>query len=103
MNRRDGLVAKAAFEGYALLGHLATPLVRHYLHRRLAQGREEAERLAERLGQTNLSRPDGPRVRESSRTAPGRARPEPEGCARPRALKATECPGRRTRFNQSPM
>lgn len=60
MSRRDGFVAAAAFEGYALLGRLATPLVRHYLRQRLAQGREEAERLGERLGRTDVPRPDGP-------------------------------------------
>lgn len=60
MRRRDGFVATAAFQGYALLGRLVTPLVRHYLRRRLAQGREEAARLGERLGRTNVARPDGP-------------------------------------------
>lgn len=60
MSRRDSVVATAAFGGYALLGRLATPLVRHYLRRRLAQGREEAARLGERLGRTGVPRPDGP-------------------------------------------
>lgn len=55
-------VAATAFGGYALLGRLATPLVHHYLRRRLAQGREEAGRLGERLGQASVARPDGPLV-----------------------------------------
>lgn len=60
MNRRLNVLAAAAFQGYALLGHLASPLVRRYLHRRLAQGREEAQRLGERLGRTAVARPEGP-------------------------------------------
>ena len=37
--------AAAAFGGYALLGRLATPLVRRHLRQRLARGKEEAGRL----------------------------------------------------------
>lgn len=52
-------VATAAFDGYALLGRLATPLVHRYLRRRLAQGKEEAARLGERLGKASVARPAG--------------------------------------------
>lgn len=55
-------VATVAFDGYALLGRLATPLVHRYLRRRLAQGKEEAARLGERLGKASVARPDGPLV-----------------------------------------
>ncbi len=55
-------VAALAFRGYALLGRLAAPLVRHYLRRRLARGREEAARLPERLGEAGLPRPAGPLI-----------------------------------------
>jgi len=62
MSRRESFVAAAAFGGYALLGRLAAPLVHRYLRRRLAQGREEAGRLGERLGKAGVARPDGPLV-----------------------------------------
>jgi len=54
-------LASAAFNGYALLGRLAAPLIRSYLRRRLAQGREDAARLPERLGQAGKPRPGGAR------------------------------------------
>src|SRR3546814_16455201 len=53
-------VAGVAFGGYALIGRLATPLVHRYLRRRLAQGREEADRFGERLGRGGVARPAGP-------------------------------------------
>ena len=62
MSRRESFVAAAAFGGYALLGRLAAPLVHRYLRRRLAQGREEAGRLGERLGEAGVARPAGPLV-----------------------------------------
>ena len=62
MSRRESFVAAAAFGGYALLGRLAAPLVHRYLRRRLAQGREEAGRLGERLGDAGVARPAGPLV-----------------------------------------
>jgi 3-deoxy-D-manno-octulosonic-acid transferase len=62
MSRRRSFVAAAAFGGYALLGRLAAPLVHRYLRRRLAQGREEAGRLGERLGEAGVARPAGPLV-----------------------------------------
>lgn len=55
-------LAAAAFGGYALLGRLAAPLVRHYLRRRLARGREDAARLPERLGTAGKPRPEGPLI-----------------------------------------
>jgi 3-deoxy-D-manno-octulosonic-acid transferase len=54
--------AAAAFGGYALLGRLATPLVRRHLRQRLARGKEEAGRLGERLGQAGVTRPPGPLI-----------------------------------------
>ena len=58
----DRAVVAAAFGGYALLGRLATPLVRRHLRQRLAQGKEEAGRLGERLGQAEIARPPGPLI-----------------------------------------
>jgi 3-deoxy-D-manno-octulosonic-acid transferase len=43
-------------------GHLAAPVVRALLRRRIARGKEDPARLAERLGQAGLRRPDGPLV-----------------------------------------
>ncbi len=55
-----GLVAAGAvFGGYRLLGHAAAPLIRAYLRRRLARGREDPQRLDERLGKTAFARPEG--------------------------------------------
>lgn len=54
------LGAKLCFGGYALLGRLAPPLVRHYLKKRLAHGREDPQRLAERFGEASRARPPGP-------------------------------------------
>jgi 3-deoxy-D-manno-octulosonic-acid transferase len=54
--------ASAAFGAYALLGRLGAPLIRHYLRRRLARGREDAARLPERLGQAGRPRPEGPLI-----------------------------------------
>ncbi|MGF1631572.1 MAG: 3-deoxy-D-manno-octulosonic acid transferase [Kiloniellaceae bacterium] len=54
--------AAVAFGGYALLGRLATPLVRRHLRQRLARGKEEAGRLDERLGRAGVARPAGPLI-----------------------------------------
>src|SRR3546814_4045479 len=59
-------VAGVAFGGYALIGRLATPLVHRYLRRRLAQGREEADRFGERLGRGGVARPAGPLLARKS-------------------------------------
>lgn len=55
-------LATAIFGGYGLLGRLAPPLVQRYLNRRLERGREDPERMAERLGKAGLPRPSGPLV-----------------------------------------
>lgn len=55
-----GTIAAAAFGGYALVGRLAAPLIGQYLRHRLAQGKEDAARLGERLGRAGVARPDGP-------------------------------------------
>ena len=47
---------------YRALTWAAGPLIRHYLERRLASGREDAERFGERLGEPSVTRPDGPLV-----------------------------------------
>ena len=45
---------------YRLAGWAGTPAVRLLLRRRLARGREDAERLGERWGQATATRPPGP-------------------------------------------
>jgi 3-deoxy-D-manno-octulosonic-acid transferase len=45
---------------YHLLTNLAAPLVRLWLKRRLAQGKEDGARLDERFGRSSLARPTGP-------------------------------------------
>jgi len=44
---------------YRVLTTLGGPLIRHYLDRRLARGKEDPVRFAERLGKPGLPRPDG--------------------------------------------
>lgn len=56
------LCAATAFGGYALLGRLAAPLVRRYLRRRLARGKEDPLRFGERLGEASVARPPGPLI-----------------------------------------
>jgi 3-deoxy-D-manno-octulosonic-acid transferase len=55
-----------AFDGRRALwrgiGHLLTPVVHLWLQRRVAQGKENAARLAERFGQASRPRPPGPLV-----------------------------------------
>lgn len=47
---------------YRVLTWVSGPLIRRYLDRRLAAGREDAARFGERLGQPSSPRPDGPLV-----------------------------------------
>ena len=47
---------------YKGLTTLGGPLIRLYLSRRMAKGKEDADRFAERLGQPGQARPDGPLV-----------------------------------------
>ncbi len=51
--------AGAVFGGYRLLGRAAVPLIRAYLRRRIARGREDPQRIGERLGTPSLPRPKG--------------------------------------------
>jgi 3-deoxy-D-manno-octulosonic-acid transferase len=48
--------------GYTLLTAMAVPLADAMLKRRLKRGKEHAERLPERRGQSGVARPDGPLV-----------------------------------------
>lgn len=56
------MIARTALGGYALLGGLAKPLVALYLRRRMARGREDPQRMGERLGKAGQPRPAGPLV-----------------------------------------
>lgn len=47
---------------YRALTWAAGPLIRRYLGKRLAAGREDAQRFDERLGEPSAERPDGPLV-----------------------------------------
>ncbi len=58
----SSLVATGAFGAYRLISPAATPLVRRHLRRRVARGREDAARLAERFGQSGIARPAGPLI-----------------------------------------
>jgi len=53
-------LAQGVFGSYALLGRLVAPLVRRHLKRRQARGREDPQRLPERLGKSAATRPPGP-------------------------------------------
>lgn len=44
---------------YRMATTLGGPLIRHYLNRRLKDGKEDAQRFTERLGEASLPRPDG--------------------------------------------
>ena len=56
------LTAKAALGLYRTVGRMATPLVESHLQRRRERGREDPERMAERLGRGMAARPAGPLV-----------------------------------------
>ncbi len=56
------LMAAGAFGAYRLVSAAATPLVQHHLRRRVARGREDAARLAERFGHPGNARPAGPLI-----------------------------------------
>ena len=62
MTARGTLAADIAFGAYALVGRLAAPLVRGYLKKRLARGKEDAARFGERLGRASAARPAGPLI-----------------------------------------
>ena len=57
----SGRVAKtgAGLRAYLLLRPALQPLMRAVLHRRLRQGKEDAARYREKLGEATLARPDG--------------------------------------------
>lgn len=52
----------APLAAYAALTGLLEPLAPHLLRRRARQGKEDPQRLLERLGRPSLARPDGPLV-----------------------------------------
>lgn len=56
------MVATAALSLYRLLGRAAGPVVRGHLRRRAAGGREDPNRVGERLGIPGIARPAGPMV-----------------------------------------
>ena len=51
-----------SISAYRLVGRAAGPIVRHFLDRRLARGREDAARMGERIGRASAMRPEGPLV-----------------------------------------
>ncbi len=55
-------MAAGVFGAYRLISAAATPMVRRHLRRRVARGREDAARLAERFGQSGIARPAGPLI-----------------------------------------
>lgn len=55
-------LASGIFALYRGTAFLATPLIGPFLRKRLARGREDAQRLGERMGRSGLARPDGPLV-----------------------------------------
>ena len=56
------MVSSAALSLYRVLGRAAGPIVRRHLRRRAANGREDLDRVGERLGLSQIKRPDGPLV-----------------------------------------
>ena len=55
-------MAAGVFGAYRLISAAATPLVRRHLRGRVARGREDAARLAERFGHSGRARPAGPLI-----------------------------------------
>ncbi len=55
----QNVIADCALGLYRLAGRAGAPLVRAHLRRRARRGREDPERLAERLGRTDRARPAG--------------------------------------------
>ncbi len=55
-------LACGVFTTYKTLATLATPIIRRYLDRRLARGREDPQRLEERFGRPGVVRPVGPLI-----------------------------------------
>lgn len=59
---RGALTAYAVLGAYQAVGLLGAPFIRRHLRQRSAQGKEDAARLGERLGQTVAPRPQGPLI-----------------------------------------
>ncbi|MCH8037345.1 MAG: 3-deoxy-D-manno-octulosonic acid transferase, partial [Proteobacteria bacterium] len=57
-----GVMASGVFVAYRLFSAAATPVVRRHLRQRVARGREDSARLAERFGHAGVARPPGPLV-----------------------------------------
>ncbi|MCH8998852.1 MAG: 3-deoxy-D-manno-octulosonic acid transferase [Proteobacteria bacterium] len=55
-------MASGVFVAYRLFSAAATPVVRRHLRQRVARGREDSARLAERFGHAGVARPPGPLV-----------------------------------------
>ena len=53
---------------YRLITGAIRPALKLYLHRRAMRGKEDPDRLGERLGRTGLPRPHGPLVWVHSRS-----------------------------------
>ena len=56
---KAALTAYAVLGAYRAVGLLGAPFIRRHLRLRAAQGKEDAARLGERLGQPGASRPQG--------------------------------------------
>lgn len=56
------LLAGAAFALYRIFGILGAPLIARHMEKRLARGKEDAERLGERFGRSLHPRPEGPLI-----------------------------------------
>ena len=59
---RGALTAYAVLGAYRAVGLLGAPFIRRHLIQRSAQGKEDAERLGERLGFPGALRPQGPLI-----------------------------------------
>lgn len=59
---RGALTAHAVLGAYRAVGLLGAPFIRRHLRSRCAQGKEDAARLGERLGQPGAPRPEGPLI-----------------------------------------
>jgi 3-deoxy-D-manno-octulosonic-acid transferase len=59
VNVTDGLSARLGLGLYKLAGQLATPFAPAILRRRADRGKEDPDRISERLGNPTMARPDG--------------------------------------------
>lgn len=59
MTLSSSLLASVAFALYRSFGSLGAPLITRHMAKRMAHGKEDAERIGERFGVTNTPRPEG--------------------------------------------